>query len=285
MLRRLGTEGGHRPQSILYNKRIEMFRGLVTAFRTLTIFPVPGQDAPKHSGSLPFFPLVGLALGFVLWAISLIDKVISGTVWPMGIGALMLLASIVSTRSLHLDGLADLADAVGGGWDKARRLEIMKDTRLGVFGGVAVIVALLLKWLAFSRLVAVSSTVWIILILMISRAMQVHLAVRLDYARPEGGTAASFVNKASGYHLAAAYMITLVAALVFGPLGLAAMAAAEITTWAYGAWCSKNIGGITGDLLGAGNEIIEVGLLFLAASLGNQLVLYTGWGWALMICP
>ena len=258
-----------------------MLQGLITAFRTLTIFPLPGRVAPKHSSSLPFFPLVGLALGFLLWAISLIDRVISGGGWPMGTGALMLLASIVSTRSLHLDGLADLADAVGGGWDATRRLEIMKDTRLGVFGGVAVIVALLFKWIAFSRLVAISSTAWIIPVLMISRTMQVHLAVRLDYARPEGGTAASFVHEASGYHFAAAYMITIVAALVFGPLGLAALAVAEIITWAYVAWCRKNLGGITGDLLGAGNEIIEVVLLFLAASLGNQISVYTGWGWAI----
>ena len=258
-----------------------MLRGLVTAFRTLTIFPVPGQDAPKHSASLPFFPLVGLALGFLLWAISLIDRVISGGGWPMGIGALMLLASIASTRSLHLDGLADFADAVGGGWDKARRLEIMKDTRLGVFGGVAVIVILLFKWLAFSRLVAAGSTVWLILVLMISRTMQVHLAVRLEYARSEGGTAATFVQEASGYHCAAAYMITLVAALVFGPLGLAALAVAEIITRAYGAWCRKNIGGITGDLLGAGNEIVEVVLLLVLAAPGSLLLGYTGWKWIL----
>jgi adenosylcobinamide-GDP ribazoletransferase len=197
----------------------------------------------------------------------------------MGTGALMLLASIVSTRSLHLDGLADLADAVGGGWDRARRLEIMKDTHLGVFGGVAVIIILLFKWLAFTRLVAIGGTVWIILVLMISRTMQVHLAVRLDYARPEGGTAASIVHQATGYHFAAAFMTTVVAALVFGPLGVAALAAAEIITWAYGAWCRKNIGGITGDLLGAGNEIVEVVLLFMTASLGNKLAVYTGWGW------
>ena len=258
---------------------MNLLKGLVTAFRTLTILPLPGQDAPKHSASLPFFPLVGLALGLLLWAISLINRVISGGGWPMGVAALMLLASIVSTRSLHLDGLADLADAVGGGWDRAQRLEIMKDTRLGVFGGVAVIVVLLFKWLAFSRLVAADSTVWIILVLMISRTMQVHLAVRLDYARAEGGTAASFVNEASGYHFAAACIITLMVALVLGPLGLAVLVVAEIITRAYAAWCRKNIGGITGDLLGAGNEIVEVVLLFLAASLGNQLPVYTGWGW------
>jgi adenosylcobinamide-GDP ribazoletransferase len=259
----------------------DMFQGLVTAFRTLTIFPIPGQDAPKLSDSLPFFPVVGFALGLLLWLVSLIDRLMSGSGWPMGLAALMLLANIISTRALHLDGLADFADALGGGWDKVKRLQIMKDTRLGVFGGVAVITALLCKWLAFSRLVSVGSTVWLILLLMIARTMQVHLAVRLDYARIEGGTASSFVQEASAYHCAAAYIITLVAALVFGPFGLAALAVGATVTWVYGAWCRQNIGGITGDLLGAGNEIIEVALLLLTAAPGSLLLGYTGWGWLL----
>ena len=114
-----------------------MLCGLITAFRTLTIFPVPGQEASDYCSALPFFPVVGFALGLLLWLVSLVDKLISGSGWPMGIAALMLLANIISTRALHLDGLADFADALGGGWDRARRLEIMKDARLGVFGGVS----------------------------------------------------------------------------------------------------------------------------------------------------
>ena len=256
-----------------------MLRGLVTAFRTLTIFPVPGQDTPKHSESLPFFPLVGLALGLLLWAISLINRTISAGGWPMGIGALMLLASVISTRALHLDGLADFVDAAGGGWDKNKRLEIMKDTRLGVFGAVAIILTLLCKWLAFARLVAAGSTLWLILIHMLSRTAQVQLAVTLPYARSEGGTALPFVQDASGYQRWAAFTIVLIAALAYGPLGLAALAVAQIITWVYGGWCKKKMGGITGDLLGAGNEIIEVTLLLLAAIPGSQLDTYIGWGW------
>ena len=268
------------PPSIDFLKG-DMLRGLVTAFRTLTIFPIPGQDAPKLNNSLPFFPVVGFALGLLLWLVSLLDRLTSGNGWPMGIAALMLVVSIISTRALHLDGLADFADALGGGWNKAKRLAIMKDARLGVFGGVAVITALLCKWLAFSRLVSVGSTVWVILLCMISRTMQVHLAVRIDYARAEGGTAASFVKGASTYHLVAAYVVTLVAALLFGPAGLGALAVAVIITGLYGAWCRQNMGGITGDLLGASNEIIEVVLLWLAAAPGPLIMNYTGWSWLL----
>ncbi len=114
---------------------------------------------------------------------------------------------------------------------------------------------------------------------MISRAMLVDLAVKLDYARSEGGTASSLVQEASAYQRAAALTITLVAALVFGPLGLLALVVAQIITWVYGAWCRKSVGGITGDLLGAGNEIVETVLLLLAAAVGSLIMRYTGWGW------
>ena len=256
-----------------------MFSGLVTAFRTLTILPVPGRDASDHSHALPFFPVVGLSIGLLLWILSLINCAIVGSGWPMGVAALMLVSSVLVTRALHLDGLADLADAIGGGWDQSTRLEIMKDTHLGVFGAVAIILTLLCKWLAFTRLITTQTTVWVILIHMISRTMQVQLAVRLPYARSEGGTASSFVETATGYQRAAAFLITLVAALAFGPFGLLALALAETITWGYDTWCGKSMGGITGDLLGAGNEIIEVTLLLLAAILGSQLDNYIGWGW------
>jgi adenosylcobinamide-GDP ribazoletransferase len=190
---------------------------------------------------------VGAVLGLLLWALSLLNTLINGNGgWPMGVAAIMLLASVIGTRSLHLDGLADFVDAAGGGWDKSRRLEIMKDTRLGVFGAVAIILTLLCKWLAFARLVTTGSTIWLILIHMLSRTMQVNLAARLPYARGEGGTALPFVQDASGYHRWAALAIVLFAALIYGPLGLVALAVAQIITWVYGSWCRKNMGGIRG---------------------------------------
>ena len=93
-----------------------------------------------------------------------------------------------------------------------------------------------------------------------------------------GGDIALCKN-ASGYQRWATFTIVLIAALAYGPLGLAALAVAQIITWVYGGWCKKKMGGITGDLLGAGNEIIEVTLLLLAAIPGSQLDTYIGWGW------
>ena len=256
-----------------------MLGGLITAFRTLTIFPIPGRETIDHSTALPFFPVVGLALGLVLWIISLVNRLMPGGGWPMGVAALMVLAGVICTRSLHLDGLADLADALGGGWDRHRRLEIMKDPRLGVFGAVAIILTLLCKWLAFSRLVAADSISWVIFVFTVSRTMQVELAVKLPYARNEGGTASSLVQNATGFQRAVAFSLSLIVALAYGPAGLFLLVFAQTLTWLYGNWCRRHLGGITGDLLGAGNEIIEVVLLLLAAAPAAKIIAYTGWGW------
>jgi adenosylcobinamide-GDP ribazoletransferase len=258
-----------------------MLRGLVTAFRTLTIFPVPGREATSHSAALPYFPLVGTVLGLLLWLLALANRLFPGDGWSLGIAAFMLLVSVIGTRALHLDGLADLVDALGGGGDPARRLEIMKDSSLGPFGGVALILVLFCKWVAFARLVSTGSTAWLILIFAISRTMQVKLAVSLPYARSEAGTALPFVRDATFSQGMAALAITAVVALPYGPLGLLALALAECITWLYGRWCRKHIGGITGDLLGAGNELIETFLLMLAAVPGGSLASHTGWLWVL----
>ena len=137
--------------------------------------------------------------------------------------------------------------------------------------------------LAFSKLVATGGALWVVIYLTASRTMQVELAVRLPYARGEGGTAASFVRDAKGFQRAIALIITLVLALAYGPIGLVALAIAEAVTWVYGEWCRKRLAGITGDLLGAANEIVETVLLLLHAAPGTQLLSHTGWHWAFTV--
>jgi adenosylcobinamide-GDP ribazoletransferase len=257
-----------------------MLSGLVTAFRTLTILPVPGRETSEQATALPFFPLVGCVLGLLLWGVSLGNRLLSGNGWPGGIAILMLLTSCALTRGLHLDGLADFTDALGGGWDRQRRLAIMKDSQLGVFGAVALILVLLCKWVAFTRLIAAGSEAWLVLILTISRAMQVDLAVRLPYARAEGGTAGPFVRGAAGRHLFASVSITLLLAVgAYGPAGLGAFLIAISLSWLFGGWCRSRVGGVTGDLLGAANELEETLLLLLVAASSPRIMAFTGWGW------
>lgn len=254
--------------------------GLTTAFRTLTILPVPGRDASEPAASLPFFPVVGGVLGLVLWVISLSNGLFPDSGWPGGVAALMLITGSLLTRGLHLDGLADLTDALGGGWDRERRLEIMKDAQLGVFGAVALVLVLLTKWIALTRLASSGTSIWVILVLAVSRTMQVDLAVRLPYARAEGGTAHAYVAGAARWHRIVATAIALGIAIGgYGPLGLGVIAVGIGITRMFGAWCRSRLGGITGDLLGAGNELVELCLLFLLAAPGTRLLAYCGWTW------
>jgi len=258
-----------------------MLPGFVTAVRTLTIFPIPGRESSNYAAALPYFPVVGGMLGVLLWALASANRLLPGAGWSQGVAALMLVVSVISTRALHLDGLADLADGWGGSRDRKRWLEIMKDPGLGAFGGVSLILVLLCKWLAFTRLVTWGGGAWVVLILTISRTMQVKLAVNLPYARSEEGTALPFVRDARGSHRVAALGITMLVALPFGPLGVGALAVAELMTSAYGSWCRKHLGGITGDLLGAANELVETLLLLLIAASGFSTSGYSGWDWLL----
>jgi adenosylcobinamide-GDP ribazoletransferase len=257
-----------------------MLGGLITAFRTLTVLPVPGRDAPEPAASLPFFPIVGGVLGFFLWIVSLSAALFPEGGWPAGVAGLMLVAGSLLTGGLHLDGLADFTDALGGSRDRERRLAIMKDTHMGAFGAIALVLLLLAKWLALTRLVVSGSAVWVILVLVISRTMQVDLAVRLPYARAGGGTAHPYVTNAATWHRVVAIAAAAAIALGgYGLLGLGPLAVGFAVTRFFGAWCRGRLGGVTGDLLGAGNELVELALLWLAAAPGSRIMAYTGWGW------
>lgn len=260
-----------------------MTGGLTTAIRTLTIFPAPGGPAPgdpegKMASSLPWFPLVGGAIGSILLGLMLLIDNLAPGGWPGGAAAAAVIAGVVLTGALHLDGLADWADGFGGGRDREKTLAIMKDSSTGAFGSVALISVLLLKWVALSRLAASDSHVWIVAACVISRAMMAELAVWLPYARPEGGTGASVANGAKKWHRMAALLLALAILLALaGAAGAQALAAGWLVCRGFGSLCKRRVGGITGDLLGAGSEIVETLILVLAALPGRELAQLSGW--------
>ena len=158
-------------------------RGLITAIRTLTAVPVGGKDAADFSDSLIWFPPVGLLLGLALWCAGALWERFVGTGWAAG-GAVVLMAlQILLTRALHLDGLADLADALGSGREREKRLRIMKDPHVGSFGVIAIGIDLLAKWAALERLLLVGALPVLIPVCLISRGVMVMLMARLPYAR------------------------------------------------------------------------------------------------------
>ena len=244
--------------------------GLITALRLLSIFPVPGRDAEEMSSALPWFPLTGAILGGVLYGLALLAGSWSGGDWPNGVAAAVLLGGVVLTGALHLDGLADWADSFGGGQDKQAALAIMKDSRTGAFGVIALILVLLIKWVSMARLIEADAFVWIIVACIVSRTMQVELAACLPYARPEGGTGASIVEGARRSHRIWALLSALIMLFVLGgQAGVLALGAGWAACRGFGWWCRRRLGGVTGDLLGTGSEIVETLILVIFALAGR----------------
>ncbi len=258
-----------------------MTGGLITAIRTLTILPVPGIEAGRMSSALPWFPVVGALLGGALYGLAAGVEALSGG-WPGGAAAAALVGAVVLTGAFHLDGLADWADGFGGGQDRGKILAIMKDSSTGVFGAAALILVLLIKWVSIFRLAASGNHIWLIAACVVSRTAMVELAVWLPYARPEGGTGSEIVEGARSAHRAVAVVIALAVLFTLGGVaGGLSLAGGLIACRGYGLWCRKRVGGITGDMLGAGSELIEALMLAVFALAGPALAGYAGWGrWA-----
>ena len=254
-------------------------RGLVTAFRTLTILPFPGRDADDLADALPFFPIVGAVLGII---VAVAAYVVSRHLnWLIGAGAVGVALAALLTRALHLDGLADVADALGAGGTRERRLEIMKDPHIGTFGVVAVVLALLLKTAAIVKLAAVPQPYWIVVPFIVARTVQVQLAAALPYARAAGGKAQPFVENAGAMHFVAALIVAAVLCFaVAGFGGVLVLSLSLAAALALSRWMRKTFGGVTGDLLGMSSELVETALFAALAVSGPFLsVTFKGIGW------
>ena len=244
-----------------------MLGGLVTALRTLTVFPVPGRDTETFSRSLFWFPVVGLLLGLIQAAIGYFG---SHFAWNELSAAIVVLGGIALTRGMHADGLADLADGFWGGRTREAALRIMKDPNVGSFGAIALSGMMLLKWIAILKLVGLGAFEFIAAGVLLARWVQVSLASALPYARSEGGTAQAFVSGAGAFHIVVTSILTLIFLFSLFRTDLyalvavipAALAAAVLT----GVLSYRKIGGVTGDVLGAGSEVAEL-FVWIAAAL------------------
>ena len=248
-------------------RSLQPLRGLVTAVRTLSSIPIPGRDAVDMSAALPFFPLVGGIIGAVLFGLYCLLRLIHSSGWSEGTSLVLVVAGMALTRGIHLDGLADTADGLFSMTDRTRTLAIMKDSRVGTFGVLALITILGLKWISLSRLVAHDAVVWVVPAAVGSRTLMSSLAVLLPYARSEGGCGEPFVKGARPMHLAIAWTIALLCHLPLGPVAPATLAITVAALFIFKRVYTKRIGGITGDLLGAASEITETVILFTIAAL------------------
>ncbi|MGH8388128.1 MAG: adenosylcobinamide-GDP ribazoletransferase [Pseudomonas sp.] len=231
------------------------------ALQFLSSLPVrlPGMPTPQELGrSLLFYPLVGLLFGVILWAL---NWLLLGT--PLLLhGALLLTVWVLLSGALHLDGLADSADAwLGGFGDRERTLTIMKDPRSGPIAVVTLVLVLLLKFAALLALIEQQHAVVLIIVPLIGRSALLGLFLTTPYVRAGGlGQAlADHLPRVAGKQVLIVSAVACV--LIAGVSGVVALIlAAAIGVWLRRAMM-RRLGGTTGDTAGALLELLEVAVL------------------------
>lgn len=246
--------------------------GLATAFRTLTIIPFLGKESKSSATSLYWFPLVGAVLGLGYWALGALNYYLNAPlIW--GVVGVTFLAFI--TRAFHLDGFADMADGFGGSFEKEKTLLIMKDSRIGAFGVIALILLLALKIVATATIIELGYASSLFYIPLLSRTIVVYQSVVNPYGRKEVGTASQLVSEAKGLH---AVVVTVWVAAFYtlyplvSPLHFAITVGSGLIAALYIAIKGRRrIGGVTGDLLGATVELSEA-VMLLSLNLSLSLL-------------
>ncbi|MEY4983273.1 MAG: adenosylcobinamide-GDP ribazoletransferase [Pseudomonadota bacterium] len=235
---------------------------LLSAFALLTRLPLPQPATFRGGAAAWLWPVVGLAVGGLMAAGGWL------ALWlgmPAGVaGAVALAVAALATGALHEDGLADTADGLFGGWTKERRLEIMKDSRIGSYGVLALLVVTLARWSALTVLVAGGHWAAICAAAALSRAPMALVMAALPNARGNGlssSTGRPPARAAAG----AAGMALLLALVLTGGTAVAMALAAIATTAGIAALARRKIGGQTGDILGATQQMAETAALAVAA--------------------
>ncbi len=235
----------------------------------LTRLPAPQSSMPEARDigrAAICFPLVGALVGTIqIAALHLFAHTANGNALKsIMVAALLVVVNVFVTGALHLDGLADMADGFGGGRMKERTLEIMRDSLIGSYGAVALVLLLVLKVAAIASLVETGAA-WRILIVApaLSRWAIVPLGKFTPYARKIGGLGQSVTDFVGWNELAGASLFAAV--LVFGLLdwrsGASLWIIIAMVTLFVARFSLRKIGGVTGDVLGANAEICETAVL------------------------
>ncbi len=241
-------------------------KDFLTALALLSRLPVP--FAPPDSGARAAwaYPLVGLVVG---GSAGLIGLIFDGLGLPAPLTALIALATLVIlTGAMHEDGLADCADGLWGGWDADTRLKIMQDSRVGSYGVIALGLSLMARWAALTLLFQAGPGVAMAALLAsgtVSRAAMPALMAALPHAR-DSGLSYSVGQVPAPIACFAAGIAALAAFIFIGWHFIPALIIAAALTYSAAAIARAKIGGQTGDILGATQQITEIAVLFLLAA-------------------
>jgi adenosylcobinamide-GDP ribazoletransferase len=239
-------------------------KDFLQALSFLTILPF-GKISPSEdkelARSMAFFPLAGLviglllAIGYCLLSLILPKPV---TLW-LTIGLLALL-----TRGLHLDGFADTIDGLACGGPKEKILEVMRDSRIGAFGVISLIFLIGAKYLALDKISPQSIPYSLMLMAVMGRNSMVLVCYRSPYARSDEGLGKPFTENLGSREIVLASASAFgIALLLMGVKGVSVFLGMGIFSLGYRAFFIKKLGGVTGDILGAADELAELLCLLL----------------------
>ena len=239
-------------------------RDLRTAIGFLTVLPVEPRAAPRMGRARAYFPIVGLALGAALAGLDYAARL----VLPLPVvGAVLVVALLVLTRAIHVEGFLDCCDGLFGGFSQARRLEILRDTHVGAFAVAGGAGLLLLKWSLLAGIPSEIRPGLLFVFPCLSRLGMLATMAAFVYVREQGlGTA--FQCGTARWQVPFGIATALAASVaVLGYAGPVLVGAAIVVSLGLGRWISGMLGGMTGDTYGAVNEVAEVAVLLLGIAL------------------
>jgi adenosylcobinamide-GDP ribazoletransferase len=240
-----------------------LFNLFLGAVAFLTRLPVPGKlqlEPDALASSAVFFPVVGLlpSAGAII-----LNHLFSRFVAHEVVIVIVLVFLVGITGGFHEDALADAADGFGGGWGKDQILSIMRDSRIGSFGALAIALAILARFVFLSNIPPNKLDNYLVAGQVTCRWTALPLACFLPPAREQSGQGARVAGKITTLALAAGTLLTLIiVGVALGKKALWVGLAALAVTAASGAYYRRRIGGVTGDCLGATNQLTEVAIYF-----------------------
>lgn len=243
----------------------------IIAMQFLTIIPLPCRHQWQRDDlgrSLAVFPLAGLTIGALLAGLNLLTAPLLAR--PLN-DLLLITALAAMTGALHMDGLADVCDGIAARGSREHFLAIMKDSNVGAIGAVGLVLGILLKWQALVAIPAEYTWQTLLIFPTLARYCQVQTIVHGRNARQDG-LGSAMIAGASISRLLMAWAITAaIAWLLLGVAGITAMAAVMVVSWLIRAWFTRKIGGITGDVIGCINELVEIITLILIPVLATLI--------------
>lgn len=247
------------------------------ALRFFTRIPVPawvGHSEVQLSHAARWFPGVGWIVG----AIGAVVTLATAWLWPPAIAVLAgMAATVLVTGAFHEDGLTDALDGLGGGWTREQTLAIMRDSRIGSYGAIGLVLVLQIKFAVLYELLAgrgaVSPAPIFIAALIgghaVSRLAATALIFALDYARAEGKSRPLATRLEKGELAFAALWGLAPCVLLPLPQAVVALTLVALVTWLAGRTFVRRLGGYTGDCLGATQQLTEIAFyLGLACDFG-----------------